>query len=109
MSRPEPPKTHDPYKRESYEEYNRYFNEAEKYIDFKEDELEACAEKNWEKRRKLEKMMEVFYNQPSMVIQWMPDKQHYSWGLVGPSRGQNMLEELLKILTSEEPKDAVDE
>ena len=33
MKRPEPPRIHDPYKRESYEELNRYFNEAEKYID----------------------------------------------------------------------------
>ena len=54
MNRPEPPKTHDPYKREAYEEYNRYFNEAEKYIDFIEAELEAYVEKNWEKREKLE-------------------------------------------------------
>ena len=105
MYRPEPPKTHDPYKRESYEELNRYFNEAEKYIDFKEAELEACTEKKWGRRRKLEKMMKIFYNQPSMVIQWMPDKQHYSWGFIGPSRAQNMLEELLRILTSNEEKD----
>jgi len=54
MKRPEPPKTHDPYKRESYEEYNRYFNEAEKYIDLIKAELEACVENNWEKREKLE-------------------------------------------------------
>ena len=39
MNRPEPPKTHDPYKRESYEEYNRYFNEAEKYIDYLESKV----------------------------------------------------------------------
>jgi len=59
MKRPEPPKTHDPYKRESYEEYNRYFNEAEKYIDFKEAELEACVEKNWDKREKLEAVQKL--------------------------------------------------
>jgi len=48
--------------------------------------------------RKINRVKEVFYNQPSTVIQWMPDKQHYSWGLVGSSRATGMLEEILEII-----------
>ena len=54
---------------------------------------------------KVEKCLEVFYKQPSMVIQWAPDKQHYSWGLVGPSRAENMLKEILEILLNGGSKD----
>ena len=105
MKRPEPPKTHDPYKRESYEEYNRYFNEAEKYIDFKEDEVEACNERNWAKREKLEKLIQIFYDQPSNIIQWTPDKQYYSWGFATQTRAQKILEEILEILVEETTQD----
>lgn len=57
-------------------------------------------------KSKLKKCLDVFYEQPSGVIAWTPDKKQYSWGLVGPSRGERMLKQLLEILTSEDQKDA---
>jgi len=62
MKRPEIPKTHDPYKRESYEEYNKYFNQAEKYIDFLEKEIKHLAVKKFTfkiRLLKIKKMGEI--------------------------------------------------
>lgn len=58
-----------------------------------------------ELEEKLEKITQVFYDQPDAVLEWTPDKKHYAWGLVGPARGQRMLEDILKILTSEDVED----
>lgn len=108
MNRPEPPKTHDPYKRESYEEYNRYFNEAEKYIDFKEEKLEACAEKNWEKREKLEAVKKL--RDELQEYKGFMDRASHTHAIANPERHKervDFLEKLNEILNlkTEESKD----
>jgi len=50
---------------------------------------------------KLEKILEIYHNQPSRVIQWTPNKSNYSWGLPGPTESQNMLIKILEILLEE--------
>jgi len=67
--------------------------------------LEPLYTRIRELEEKLERLMQVFYDQPSRVLEWAPDKKYYSWGLVGPDRGQRMLENILKILTSEDNKE----
>lgn len=56
---------------------------------------------------KYDRILEVFYNQPPMVIQWTPDRKQYSWGLVLPSRAENMLKKILNILLEEEDEDFI--
>jgi len=47
MNRPKPPTIHDPDNHRWYLDYNRYFNEAEKYIDY----LESLVETKLRKER----------------------------------------------------------
>lgn len=69
--------------------------------------LEPLYTKIRELEEKFEKIMRIFYDQPDIVLEWTPDKKYYAWGMVGPARGQRMLEDILKILTSEDQKDEV--
>jgi len=57
--------------------------------------------KGTENHEKLKAIREVFYRQPSRVIQWTPYKTHYSWGLIGPSDGEKIAKEILDILLNE--------
>jgi len=54
------------------------------------------------KAKKLDKILDVFQNQPSQVIQWTPDKQHYSWNYPFTSKGEEMLHKTLEIILEED-------
>jgi len=44
MNRPKPPTIHDPDNHRWYLDYNRYFNETEKYMDLREAEIRKTVE-----------------------------------------------------------------
>ena len=62
---------------------------------------------HWEYVGKLEdqliRILDIFQNQPSQVIQWTPDKRFYSWNYVFTAKGGEMLRQVLEILVEEPP------
>lgn len=84
-----------------------YHNDHEAMIELLElgdridTELTVTIERNWDKKRKLDAIMNVFRSQPARVIQWVRYSDQYCWGLIGPSDGERMVKKILDILMDE--------
>ena len=70
------------------------------YDEVKNEVLENLREV-FTKAEKLDRLLTLFQDQPDQVIQWTPDKRHYSWAFPSRTRACKMLEEILEILLEE--------